>query len=205
MNKWIAIPVIAVLAIALAGGGYFLWQQTDKLGEAESEIVVLEGNVATLEGEVSTLETKLADSEAEVSTLTANLTDAQSQISSLQSDLAAAEALYDDFKSDVTSRWASLLKTLELVGQTIKLESSIYKKRPGEEQIAIFKSFDPLVEAIGDRELSRLWGEAWPNTSRAKSEQQKKLWLYFDEYSRFLDRLCSLAESDIDKLVRLVE
>jgi len=49
MNKWIAIPVITVLAIALIGGGYFLWQQTDKLGDAEDEIVVLEDNVSSLE------------------------------------------------------------------------------------------------------------------------------------------------------------
>ena len=77
MNKWIAIPVIAVLAIGIIVGGYFLWQQNNKLAdtltEAESEIVTLEGNVSTLEGNVSTLEGnvstlegELADSDAEV-------------------------------------------------------------------------------------------------------------------------------------------
>ncbi len=52
MNKWIAIPVITILAVGIFAGVYFLWQQTSNLGEAESEIVALEGNVATLEGNV---------------------------------------------------------------------------------------------------------------------------------------------------------
>ncbi len=46
MNKWIAIPVIATLAVGIIVGGYFLLQQNNKLTEAESEIVALEGNVS---------------------------------------------------------------------------------------------------------------------------------------------------------------
>lgn len=107
MKKRIAIPVIAVLAIMLIVGGYFLWQQTskltDELTEAKSEISALEGNVSTLEGNVVTLKTKLADSEAEVSTLDADLSAAQSRISSLQSDLITAESERHSLKQEADS------------------------------------------------------------------------------------------------------
>ncbi|MCL0050772.1 hypothetical protein M1N22_02880 [Dehalococcoidia bacterium] len=88
MNKRIAIPVIAVLAVAVVVVGFFLGQQTSKLGEAESEIVALEGNVATLEGNISTLETELAESEARVSILEADLVTANAKIEDLQADLS---------------------------------------------------------------------------------------------------------------------
>jgi len=120
MNKRIAIPVIAVLAIVLIVGGYFLWQQTskltDELTEAKSEISALEGNVSTLEGNVATLETKLADSEAEVSTLEADLSAAQSRISSLQSDLTTAESERDSLKQEADSLSLRVSSLSEEVG-----------------------------------------------------------------------------------------
>ncbi len=100
MNKWIAIPVIAVLAVGVIVTGYLLMQQTTKLGEAESEIVTLEGNVSTLEGNVSTLEenvlsleTDLAGSEATVSTLQTDLASANSTIKNLQGDVSTQRNL----------------------------------------------------------------------------------------------------------------
>ncbi len=93
MNKWIAIPVIAVLAIGVIGVGYLYWQQTNKLGEAESEIVALEGNVSTLEGNVSTLEVNLTESEVTVTTLEADLETANSRINSLQADVSTQQTI----------------------------------------------------------------------------------------------------------------
>lgn len=122
MNKRIAIPVIAVLVIVLIVGGYFLWQQTSKLTEAESEISALEGNVSTLEGNVATLETKLADSEAEVSTLEADLSAAQSRISSLQSDLTTAESERDSLKQEADSlglRVSSLSEEVAMLNEEV--------------------------------------------------------------------------------------
>ncbi|MBA7697640.1 hypothetical protein ES703_106307 [subsurface metagenome] len=122
MNKWIAIPVITVLAVGIIAGGYFLWQQTSKLGDAESEIVTLEGdvstlegnvstlegdistlegNVSTLEGNVSTLETDLAESETTVSTLEADLTSANSRISNLQSDVSTQQTINSSLSAEL--------------------------------------------------------------------------------------------------------
>ncbi len=69
MKKWIAIPVIAILAVGVIVCGVFLWQQTTKLGDAQTEIVTLEGDVATLEGDVATLEGDVATLEGNVATL----------------------------------------------------------------------------------------------------------------------------------------
>ena len=73
MNKWIAIPVIAALVIAVIVNGYFVAQQNNKLGEAESGVVALENSVSILEDNVSVQEGKLTDLEAKVSTLEADL------------------------------------------------------------------------------------------------------------------------------------
>ncbi len=47
MKKWIAIPVIAVLAIGVIITGYSLWQQTSKLTEANEQIVTLKASLVT--------------------------------------------------------------------------------------------------------------------------------------------------------------
>ncbi len=106
--KWIAILVIAVLAIALIGSGYFLWQQTNNLEQAKAEIVVLEdnvstlkGNVSTLEGDVATLETKLADSEATVSTLEADLETANAEIEDLQADVSTQRNINSSLSAEL--------------------------------------------------------------------------------------------------------
>ena len=125
MNKWIAIPVIAVLAVGIIVGGYFLWQQTSKLGEAESEIVALdgdvstlegnvstlegnvstlEGNVSTLEGNVSILETDLAGSEATVSTLETDLAESEATVSILEADLGTANSRITNLQADVSTQ-----------------------------------------------------------------------------------------------------
>ncbi len=107
MNKWLAIPVIAVLVVGLIVGGYFLSRQAAKLGEAESEIVALEGDVSALEvnvttlagditalaGNVSTLETELAESAATAATLAADLGTANSTVSNLRSDLSTQQMI----------------------------------------------------------------------------------------------------------------
>lgn len=87
MNKRIAISVITVLAVGVSAAGYFVVQQSNKLGEAESEIVALEDNVSALEENVSTLEesgsvleVKLTDLEAKVSTLEAALEEANDDV-----------------------------------------------------------------------------------------------------------------------------
>ncbi len=106
--KWLAITVIVILTVITVGGGYFLWQQTHKLGEAEAEIVSLEGNVAslegnvaTLEGNVSTLETDLAELEATVSTLEADLETTNGEIEDLQADLSTQQNINSSLSAEL--------------------------------------------------------------------------------------------------------
>ncbi|MCL0056462.1 hypothetical protein M1O20_06040 [Dehalococcoidia bacterium] len=123
MNKWIAIPVIAVLAVAVVVVGLFLWQQTSKLGEAESEIVALEGNITTLEGNISTLETELAESKATVSTLEADLRTANSEIVALEGDVATLEGNISTLETELAESEArvSILEA-DLVTANAKIE-----------------------------------------------------------------------------------
>ena len=60
INKWIAIPIIGVLAAGLIAMGFLYQQETNKLKDAQSEIVTLEGNVSTLEAEISALEARMS-------------------------------------------------------------------------------------------------------------------------------------------------
>ena len=174
MNKRIAIPVIAVLAIVLIVGGYFLWQQTskltDELTEAKSEISALEGNVSTLEGNVATLETKLADSEAEVSTLEADLSAAQSRISSLQSDLTTAESERDSLKqeadslslrvSSLSEEVGSLSEEITLLAGSLELYRDTYGEMYSGVQPPYLLSLERYVRLINNEEATNpTWAE----------------------------------------------
>jgi len=99
MNKWIAIPVIALLVIGIVVMAVIMTQQTGKLREAESKIAALEGEVSTLEKNGSTLEknaltlqTKLDDSEAKASTLQASLNTANTEITALQDSIKSQQS-----------------------------------------------------------------------------------------------------------------
>ena len=94
MNKSIAISIIAVLAIAVIAVGYLYIQQTNKLTEAESEIVALQSNV-------STLEENLANSETEASNLKAELADTEAKMSVLESDLQTAQTELETANNEV--------------------------------------------------------------------------------------------------------
>jgi septal ring factor EnvC (AmiA/AmiB activator) len=95
MNKWVAITIIAVLAVLVIGGGYFLWQQTDKLGKAEDEVATLENNVSSLQGD-------LAASQAEASSLQGKLTASEATVTSLQADLSAANTTIKGLEGDLS-------------------------------------------------------------------------------------------------------
>ncbi len=121
MNKWVVIPVIAILAVGLIVGGYFLWQQTDKLGESESEIVALEGNVSTLEGTVSTLQGQLADSEATVATLEGNVSTLEGEVSTLEGNVSTLEGNVSTMETNLAESEATV-STLETDLETANSE-----------------------------------------------------------------------------------
>jgi len=82
MNKRIVILVIAVLLLGIIALGYFLWQETNKLREAELGIVALEGKIAILH-------TNLRESEATASALKTKLVAANVEIAILERDITA--------------------------------------------------------------------------------------------------------------------
>ena len=118
MNKWIAIPVISILIIAIAAGGYFLMQQNNKLTDANSEIVTLENNVSSLqdtvtskEAEISGLETNVSDMEDVISSLNDNvdqletdLSASESQVSNLETELDSVNGQVSDLQSDLSAQ-----------------------------------------------------------------------------------------------------
>ena len=112
MNKWITISAISVLAIGVITTGVLYAQENSRLKEARSEIVTLEGNVATLEGTVSTLEADLAAAKAQVSTLETELAAAEGEVLTLEADLATAEGEISTLETDLATAKAQV-STLE--------------------------------------------------------------------------------------------
>ena len=235
MSKWVAIPIMVVLALAVGAGVFLYMQQTTKLEETESDLAVTQSNLAvtksnlaateselettenTLEeteddladtqSELATTQSDLADAESQISSLNSKVSSLQSEVSGVKSDLAAVQSEYSTFESDVTSLWESLLKKLELEQQLMKFMGTIYEEGTSElrqEQITIFKSVAPLVDDINDGELTRLWAETWPSYLQETTEDEQTLWLMFEEFSDFIDRVSTLIEDDLDELHALL-
>ena len=108
MNKWIAIPVISVLVLGVIAVGYLYWQQTNKLGDAESEIVALEGNVTTLEGDVATLEGDVTTLEGNVSTLEGDVTTLEGNVSTLEGNVTTLEGEVSTLETDLADSEAEV-------------------------------------------------------------------------------------------------
>lgn len=176
MSKWIAIPVIIVLVIAVAGGGYFSWLQTNNLGEAEADIVVLEDNVSNLEGDVADREEKLADSEAEVATLEADLTDAESQISSLESDYATSQSQVSSLQSQVSSaqgKYNSLKQEIDGCEPYAEILEKYFFVEAFYFEMSDIADVTNLVDDTGDTELEEKW-EAW--VDNPNDETYREFW-----------------------------
>jgi uncharacterized membrane-anchored protein YhcB (DUF1043 family) len=95
MNKWIAVPVIALLVIGLIVMAVIMTQQfsklNDELDSAEAQIAALRSEVSSLENNVSTLQTKLADSENKASVLQANLNAANTHSAALEDTIRSLQ------------------------------------------------------------------------------------------------------------------
>ena len=164
MSKWAAIPIIIVLALGVGAGAYFCVLQTDKLAEAEAEIVGLEGdldaevlNAATLETNVATLETDVATLETNVSNLETELTDSGAEVASLTTRLATYTLLVEnltinlDVLDSIVYMW--VISDFEYGGEVLDyagIQSRLEDWREG---------MDALVEAVGDEELQELWDD----------------------------------------------
>ncbi len=98
MNKWVAIPIVIVLAAATISNGVFYLQESSKLKEARAQIAFLEGNLSAVEGDVSALESDVSALggnvfalEGDISALEGNLSAVEGDVSALESDVSAVE------------------------------------------------------------------------------------------------------------------
>ena len=166
MNKWVAIPVIIVLVLAVIAVGYLYLQQTNKLEEAESEIVALEGNVATLEGNVATLEGNVASLEGNVSTLEGNVATLEGEVSSLETELADSEAKVSSLSTELSSsksKVSSLQSDLKKAKDDIETQQTINSALSGElkniQYPRYFKSSQELADWLREDDTDTEYGD----------------------------------------------
>jgi septal ring factor EnvC (AmiA/AmiB activator) len=99
MNKWIAIPVIAVLLIAVIVMAVVMTQQignlNDELSDAEADITMLTSEVNSLNASVSSLQGELTESQNEAVALQASLNTANNQIAALQDTVESQQSTID--------------------------------------------------------------------------------------------------------------
>jgi len=96
MNKWIAIPVIAVLVIGIVVVAVIMTQRigklNDELSDAKVEIAALMSQVSNLEKSVSSLQGKLGDSENKASALQADLNAANTHSAALEDTIKSLQS-----------------------------------------------------------------------------------------------------------------
>jgi Leucine-rich repeat (LRR) protein len=162
MNKWIAIilPIISVLAIGVLVLGVIFFRETNKLNDAQAEIVTLESNISSLEAKVSTLEADLAATEVEASALEAELLatfpDANLEIAIREALGKPQGPIYKSALEAVTTLEALGLEFFGLISDLTGLEycTNLEGLNLGENDI---NDISPLTGLTTLQELS-LWG-----------------------------------------------
>jgi S1-C subfamily serine protease len=133
MNKWIAIPIIVILAIGTITNGVFYLQESSRLKDAESEVVALqedvatmEEDIATMEGAVSTMGGNLSALEGDVSVLEGDASVLEGDVSVLEGDVSVLEGDVSVLEGDVSVLEGDVLvlegdiSVLETHGHTVK-------------------------------------------------------------------------------------
>ena len=110
MNKWVAIPIIIILAAATITNGVFYFQESSKLKDTQSQLAALEadlfdlgGSLSTLEGGVSSLEGSFSSLDEDVSTLGSNLSGIEGDVSTLGGDISTLEGGLSGLQGDVSA------------------------------------------------------------------------------------------------------
>jgi serine protease Do len=127
MNKWVIIPIIAILTIGTIANGLFYLQESSKLKNAESEIAALKDNVPTLEDGISTLEGNLSAVEGDVSTLEGGISTLGGNISALESNVSTLSGNLSAVEGDV-STLEGTLSTVEGDVSTLEENLSIVER-----------------------------------------------------------------------------
>jgi len=212
VTKTAAALLVVGLVIGVVAGygvGFITYQpqisqlQSD-LSETESALSTSQSEVESLRGQLTEATDKLARTEGELTKAQTTITSLETQLTESETKYTTLSSEYDEFKSDVTSIINSLKKKLDLEVQFINFEAHYWSAATGEELISIFLSFDRLVEAVGDVELSRLWSETWTNAMREQSEQEGPLYFNWNSYLKLIERNSALIQSDLSKLVALL-
>jgi len=102
MNKWVVIPIVVVLVGATIANGVLYIQENSKLNDAQSQILVLEGNYSTLEGNVSTIQGNVSSLEEDVSDIGDNVSTLGNDVSSLAGDVSDMQDSVSSLDSDVS-------------------------------------------------------------------------------------------------------
>jgi len=87
MNKWIAIPIIGIMAVGFTITGVFYLQDTNKLDDAQNTITNLQGDVSDLKGDLAAAERNLTASEVTSLTLQEELLDSTTRVTTLETEL----------------------------------------------------------------------------------------------------------------------
>lgn len=85
MNKWIAIPLIVLLAAGAGALGFLYFQESGKLKDADVEISSLEGNVSSLQSSLSAKDTDISSLESDLGVANASI-QAQQAINTVLTD-----------------------------------------------------------------------------------------------------------------------
>lgn len=109
MKKLVLLPIIAVLTIGIATNSVLLMQQTSKLGEINSGIVALGGEVSTLRGDVSTLQGNVSGLQGSVSTIQGSVSGLQSSLSGLQGSVSGLQGDVSSLRGSVSSLQGSVI------------------------------------------------------------------------------------------------
>jgi len=102
-NKWIIIPIIAILLAGTVVNGVFYFQQGAKLDETQTQLAALEGDLSATEGNISTLEAGISALEGDLSALEGDLSGLQGGVSDLQGDVSVLDSGVTDLQSGFSS------------------------------------------------------------------------------------------------------
>ena len=91
MNKWVAIPILVILAIGTIANGVLYFQASGQLDDTKSLLASLEGNVTSLEGNVSTVQGSVSGLEGDVAAVEGNVSDILGNVSSLEGNVSGLE------------------------------------------------------------------------------------------------------------------
>lgn len=164
MNRGIAILLISILVVGIAGLGVLLWQKIGdvnlmelRLKESQGAVTALQAQLAQAQQNVANLQTKLDQSQRNEAALRARLTESEqnvwglaAQLSEAKKTIAALRAELDELKSPPLTASAPVGVDGDLPGDrvvSIPIELNRFEKVQGE---IIATGISPIVAYIQD-------------------------------------------------------